>query len=172
MSKLQLIIVAAVFAFGSQPAQATTVDSTFTFTGTCTVDCHGTANATLVLSDYTLGNIITSSNFVSLNYHSDFMSFSVTPTNLVGTDLSSIHLPLPGIENIAISYSLPGLPTQIFSTFVNGDWCVGLCSDAGSPGNGVWAETPLPAALPLFATGLGALGLLGWRRKRKARAVG
>jgi hypothetical protein len=30
--------------------------------------------------------------------------------------------------------------------------------------------TPLPAALPLFATGLGALGLLGWRRKRKAAA--
>jgi hypothetical protein len=27
--------------------------------------------------------------------------------------------------------------------------------------------TPVPAALPLFATGLGALGLLGWRRKRK-----
>ena len=31
--------------------------------------------------------------------------------------------------------------------------------------------TPLPAALPLFATGLSALGLLGWRRKRKAAAV-
>ena len=29
--------------------------------------------------------------------------------------------------------------------------------------------TPLPAALPLFATGLGALGLLGWRRKRLGR---
>jgi len=28
--------------------------------------------------------------------------------------------------------------------------------------------TPLPAALPLFATGLGVLGLLGWRRKRRA----
>ena len=28
--------------------------------------------------------------------------------------------------------------------------------------------TPLPAALPLFATGLGAVGLFGWRRKRKA----
>jgi hypothetical protein len=27
---------------------------------------------------------------------------------------------------------------------------------------------PIPAALPLFATGLGALGLMGWRRKRKA----
>jgi hypothetical protein len=31
--------------------------------------------------------------------------------------------------------------------------------------------TPLPAALPLFASGFGALGLLGWRRKRKALAV-
>ena len=30
---------------------------------------------------------------------------------------------------------------------------------------------PLPGALPLFATGLGALGLLGWRRKRKATAL-
>jgi hypothetical protein len=27
--------------------------------------------------------------------------------------------------------------------------------------------TPLPAALPLFATCIGGLGLLGWRRKRK-----
>jgi hypothetical protein len=30
--------------------------------------------------------------------------------------------------------------------------------------------TPLPAALPLFATGVAGLGLLGWRRKRKALA--
>ena len=31
------------------------------------------------------------------------------------------------------------------------------------------SDTPLPAALPLFASGLGALGLLGWSRKRKAQ---
>jgi hypothetical protein len=31
--------------------------------------------------------------------------------------------------------------------------------------------TPLPAALPLFATGLGGLGLFGWRRKRKNAAA-
>jgi len=37
-------------------------------------------------------------------------------------------------------------------------------------GNGI-GEAPLPAALPLFATGLGALGLLSWRRKRKAVAA-
>jgi hypothetical protein len=33
------------------------------------------------------------------------------------------------------------------------------------------ATTPLPPALPLFATGLGALGLLGWRKKRKGAAA-
>jgi len=30
--------------------------------------------------------------------------------------------------------------------------------------------TPLPAAFPLFASGLGAFGLLGWPRKRKQAA--
>ena len=33
------------------------------------------------------------------------------------------------------------------------------------------SSTPLPAALPLLATGLGALGLFGWRRKRKNTAA-
>jgi hypothetical protein len=32
------------------------------------------------------------------------------------------------------------------------------------------ATTPLPAALPLFATGLGTFGFFGWRRKRKSAA--
>jgi hypothetical protein len=44
-----------------------------------------------------------------------------------------------------------------------------------SPGIGnsleVASATPLPAALPLFATGIGAFGLLGWRRKKKATAL-
>jgi hypothetical protein len=33
------------------------------------------------------------------------------------------------------------------------------------------AVTPLPLTFPLFATGLGVMGLLGWRRKRKAQAA-
>jgi hypothetical protein len=44
-----------------------------------------------------------------------------------------------------------------------------------SPGDGIvefsFGATPLPAALPLFATGLGGLGLLGWRRKRKVQVA-
>jgi hypothetical protein len=44
-------------------------------------------------------------------------------------------------------------------------------NDSGQVQRTVIDPTPLPAALPLFATGLGALGLLGWRRKRKAKAA-
>jgi hypothetical protein len=32
------------------------------------------------------------------------------------------------------------------------------------------SSVPLPAALPLLAAGLGAMGFMGWRRKRKAAA--
>jgi hypothetical protein len=35
----------------------------------------------------------------------------------------------------------------------------------------VGGVTPLPAALPLFATGLSVLGLFGWFRKRKDVAM-
>ena len=51
-------------------------------------------------------------------------------------------------------------------------------NQVGGPGTSIsWSATessnlvPLPAALPLFATGLGVMGLLGWRRKRKAAAA-
>jgi hypothetical protein len=41
---------------------------------------------------------------------------------------------------------------------------------------GIWqattvSSTPLPAALPLFASALGGIGLLSWRRKRRVKAV-
>jgi hypothetical protein len=33
------------------------------------------------------------------------------------------------------------------------------------------SQAPLPAALPLFATGLGAIGLLGWWRRKRQRTL-
>jgi hypothetical protein len=53
---------------------------------------------------------------------------------------------------------------------------IGIELFAAGSGNGQEVDfditaTPLPAALPLFATGLGAMGLFGWRRKRKNTAA-
>ena len=53
-----------------------------------------------------------------------------------------------------------------FSAVYMGDNVNTIVPDPGFDNINV-AETPLPAALPLFATGLGALGLFGWRRKRR-----
>ena len=39
-------------------------------------------------------------------------------------------------------------------------------STAGYAGNISTAAIPVPAALPLFATALAGMGLLGWKRRR------
>lgn len=54
-------------------------------------------------------------------------------------------------------------------TFANAaNYCIIVSDGVGNSGSCGSSATPLPAALPLFATGLGALGLLARRRKRKA----
>jgi len=60
---------------------------------------------------------------------------------------------------------------DLYSIFVSGfvgDFASGHFTEAFTTSFSVGAATPLPAALPLFAGGLGTLGLLGWRRKKKA----
>jgi hypothetical protein len=73
----------------------------------------------------------------------------------------------PQIQNTAtFILSLVGDANPIISSVV---FSFGTGPDSFLPGT--LSSVPLPAALPLFATGLGALGLLGWRRKRKAQAA-
>ena len=47
----------------------------------------------------------------------------------------------------------------------------GVGNDLPPGFGGPTPAVPLPATLPLFASGLGALGLLGWRRKKATAPV-
>src|SRR5664280_1517312 len=105
----------------------------------------------------------------------------------IGTDTdvsAAIQLAIWKVEYGA-SFSFSGLTTETIDDageyvtlagIGTGVWApegVNLLSEHGNQNLGDWTPsggggsnpTPLPAALPLFATGLGALGLLGWRRK-------
>ena len=68
----------------------------------------------------------------------------------------------------------PSIPFELASIFLtqgtNVDFIIDSLGQYAFDVVGLQAEiseVPLPAALPLFATGLGVLGLLGWKRERK-----
>jgi hypothetical protein len=67
-----------------------------------------------------------------------------------------------GVYDLATPFSTVALPGEP-GIFDIDDVSYGALEDTG-PSNPV----PLPPALPLFATGLGALGLFGWWRRRRA----
>lgn len=69
--------------------------------------------------------------------------------------------------NALIAFPAAGNVVTISTTDPNFDFSIdNLGFDQGLSPN----PTPIPAALPLFATGLGAMGLFGWRKKRKNNA--
>ena len=77
-----------------------------------------------------------------------------------------------------ISQTVLGLATTNLITFLG---FTGLASVTVTTSDGLFpvmdditlfaSTTPIPAAFPLFASGLGFLGLFGWRRKRKKAAL-
>jgi len=92
---------------------------------------------------------------------------------LVGSSSSGIF----GAEVVESGtiYAGSAVPLAVY-TLNGGDGTGSLLADVSGTRSNFWGlapdtETPLPAALPLFATGIGGLGLLGWRRKRKAQVV-
>lgn len=83
--------------------------------------------------------------------------------NLVDTesdDYTGVVFSVPNADFVA------GLNT-ITMTMTLGDGLWDGARIAFSDVEGITSATPLPAALLLFAGGLGAFGLFGWRKKRK-----
>jgi len=125
---------------------------------------------TLSMTAHSTGNYIPFSfnpNLqLSIGQYVAFLSISNQPPQTSLDFEMPIGKSVPGTEFVFFNNGLD------FSALTTQDWD---CSDCSSS---VWfnanltstspvSDVPLPAALPLFATGLGALGLLGWRRKRK-----
>ena len=51
---------------------------------------------------------------------------------------------------------------------LNGEFLAAAYANNASMAFAAAPEVPIPAALPLLAAGLGAMGFAGWRKKRKA----
>jgi hypothetical protein len=105
-----------------------------------------------------------------LTGNSGVTAFTVDVINICG---------LPSCNNSLLlsSFVLPSgvlLPNMDYTfdvTLGYYDPTYGLEDTSETFTQGFFNPTPLPATLPLFATGLGAMGLLGWRKKRKNAAV-
>jgi hypothetical protein len=87
--------------------------------------------------------------------------------NATGDLLATLSLPStpnPYTVWVPIGVSFAGTAESVvFSGSANFIGFDDITLGSATPGT-----VPLPAALPLFATGLGVLGLLGWHRKRKS----
>ena len=154
-----------------------------TISGTVTIDVtFGIVDsANLLYMGNTYSTIQSQIQFTGIT-PSGFISSQVDYAVDIGTSISqfpSIHLGIPGIPQPIFLTGYVGGPVCSVDAVCGPDAAGNTYASAFHPSassavvlqTGQLSVTPLPAALPLFATGLGAMGLFGWRRKRKAQAV-
>lgn len=182
------LAVGASLFFCAVPANAVTVTYALTFTPTQGTATGGTGVLTLNEFPGLLTTIGTNGNdhdgiaadFVSLTVHVDGFDFTFNNSNVffigelngVWNNISAnSNQTSDGVHQFSIgagglTYNLQ----EINVTQIGGGTITvgpGVIVTAG----GTDSTTPLPAALPLFASGAGVLGFFGWRRKRKAAAL-
>ena len=156
--------------------EGTTLD-----TGLLTVD--GTASTFLSIDaltgSYSPGD--GTSYLLGLGFTGESIMFTFnSPIKSFGLDMYAVNDEIERSRIIinGITYTLPTVATLVASFFgiVSDDEfsSVQLLAVAGEQAGydnvtfGSPSPVPIPAALPLLAAGLGAMGFMGWRRKRKA----
>jgi len=141
----------------------------------------GGAQATVVATPLTVGGGASEFDFNNGHLSTSF-SFTVGAGLTDDFNISAAFDPSDPGEVLAISNSLNGggftspvdyiIGSGIALAYTAGSWIVDVGLATEDPKNDfsltAVAATPLTAALPLFAGGLGMLGLFGRRRKQKA----
>jgi hypothetical protein len=117
-----------------------------------------TDNYTVNLFSQT-GTPLESANEINYLYYNMYASSHGVGAGPVGVAVPAGATTLEIVSQLSIAGLLgpDGLPLSFGNLNISSD---------GS----IMAATPIPSTLPLLATGLAALGLLGWHRRRKAGA--
>ena len=179
-------LVVLLVLFGAMPSQASTI--TGTFTGNATLTPTGTPGV-FVQNFAGEGNDTTFGSFTTVS--TSTIDFSTPPNILIsngmftetfvqgtlfGTSSGNGTADGKGSATFTLDFVFTG-GTGLFAGAMGDATATGTITQTGPTTKSITGNytgtlvTPLPAALPLFASGLGALGLLGWRRKRKAQAA-
>jgi hypothetical protein len=145
-------------------------------TGVGDTNPHGILNqtiSTLANQEYTFSIFLTqdfSSSIVGITVSANSVPIVLSGTPGFwgdNTGLDATYGQMTGVFTPISTSTLISIGSIVFGSQV---FMIGL-DDVSVTGPDVAGTTPIPGALPLFASGLGALGLLGWRRKRKNTAA-
>jgi hypothetical protein len=200
VSAAALMVGASLALSGVANATPIDVTFNFVPFGTLTADTGNVLTATTITSGAPLQVTTILVNNIDLVSGQTITITTPTPVTSGATFQKMFSTTIGGLaanftENLTVSGLTPG-PTSLGVAATgmiscSGPGCGTLVSTPvfysaaytqnGGPGaqiNGSFNDSttppstiPLPAALPLFATGIGGFGFLGWRRKRKAQAL-
>src|SRR5262245_42151385 len=171
------LMLAASFSLGifGSGANATTFHNgdvalyNFDLTGQTPSPPYNSVGINFVFNGATVAATGTFDFFDALNGGGSLVSHIVSGIPTASINFSAFGAPAAGILDgiFSIRLAAAGDTFEVVDVSAQGFNAAGVATPL-IPGELV---TPLPATLPLFAGGLGALGLLGWRRKKKPEAA-
>jgi hypothetical protein len=169
-----LVATAVLVGVGAPTAvRASTVTDNFSLTLTAAPGfgtTGGTGSLALTITSGTTSGIVSGSNVTgsiqiggaSFSLNGDPVSYVLQGSTLLLSGIFSGSAPAPG--------KIPGIDTLFSLTLGNNGGFVFTDSanaSLDSAGSVSVSQTPLPTSLPLLATGLGIIAMIGWYRKRK-----
>ena len=163
----------ATFAFGQTTgaAQASTVSYDLTLTGTAGGMVGGAGSFSVNGPINSSGlETLTVSDGLNLSFTIDGNTFASGPGGFASVTFNNGSLISIAYAGTLDSWSfalVTGMLSYIYSDFTDPSHSTFGTITAQLAATPAVSSTPLPAALPLFATGLGGMGCLAWWRKRK-----